>query len=86
MGSDMAHRVNSLLPSNRVALGVRRTTTRHIPVQRMVGVLAFGHTRSAEAINIERDLIWILHVKKAPLGKFAGEVWIDLPKLGESGL
>jgi 2-polyprenyl-3-methyl-5-hydroxy-6-metoxy-1,4-benzoquinol methylase len=52
----------------------------------MVGVLAFGHTRSAEAINIERDLIWILHVKKAPLGKFAGEVWINPPKLGESSL
>ena len=60
--------------------------SRHIPLQRMVGVLALRHTRSAKSINIESDLIWVLQVKKAPLGEFAGEVWIDLPKLGESGL
>ena len=52
----------------------------------MVGVLALRHTRSAKAINIGSDLIWILHVKKAPLGEFAVEVCINLPKLGESGL
>ena len=52
----------------------------------MVGVLALRHTRSAKAINIESDLTWILHVKKVLFGEFAAEVWIDLPKLGESGL
>jgi hypothetical protein len=57
-----------------------------IPLQRMAGVLSLRHTRSAKAINIESDLIWVLHVKKSPLGEFAGEVRIDLPKLGESGL
>src|SRR5512139_2954516 len=53
-----------------------------IPLQRMAAVLALMHTRSAKAINIESDLIWVLHVKKSLLGEFAGEVRIDLPKLG----
>ena len=49
-------------------------------------VLALGHTGTAKAINIECNLIRILQVEKTPLGEFAGEVRIDPPKLGQSGL
>ena len=48
--------------------------------------LAFRYTRLTKTLNVESDLAWILHIEKAPLGKFAGEARIDLPKLGEGRL
>lgn len=41
------------------------------------------HASFAKSINIESDLLWVLHVKKALLGKFACEIWIDLPERSE---
>src|SRR5262249_30184102 len=50
------------------------------------GALAFRYASFAKSTNIESDLLWVLHVKKPLLGKFACEVWIDLPERGEGGL
>src|SRR5262245_65149689 len=47
--------------------------------------LAFRYASFAKSANIDSDLLWVLHVKKALLGKFACEVWIDLPERGHGG-
>ena len=49
------------------------------------GTLAFSYASFAKSTNIESDLLWVLHVEKALLSKFAGEVWIDLPERGDGG-
>ena len=71
---------NYELPGTYSNYGARCITRR-----RMVGALVFGNPCLPEAFDVECDLARVLHIKEAPLGNFAGEVGIDLPKVRQGG-
>src|SRR5262245_1728486 len=77
-----AHKLMSALPSKATS----NATYGILPINLYFEALAFRYASLGKSTNIESDLLWVLHVKKALLGKFACEVWIDLPERGDGSL